>query len=125
MEQAKPISPLGLLTGVRELLTDPTHWTKDTEARFMNGGRALAEDKEAVCFCLQGAAIHVANPSGEYDAVVRDKALHCLLTELQLYKPEFKGPVWEFNDSDWTTHKDVLKFLDTRIEAHLKAQQPS
>jgi hypothetical protein len=122
MEQSKSISPLNLLTGIRELLTDPERWIKDTEARSINGARSRAECTEAVCFCLQGAAIHVANPSGKYDAGIRDNVLRVLLRELKVYKPKFQGPTWEFNDNEETTHEDVLKFLDTRIEAHLKEQ---
>lgn len=123
MNERKTITPLGLLTGVRELLTDPKNWIQNCEAKTPLGARRLAEDKETTCFCIQGAAIRTANPSGTYDSRLRGEALRILSREFRAALPSWTGPAWEFNDTVGRTHAEILAVLDSRIEFHLKEQQ--
>lgn len=123
------IKPLNFLTGIRELLTNPKKWTKDVEARLEDGSHTHATDPKAVCFCLQGAAIKVACPGDSQEHAQAGLKARALTALLQEYRAFNSGPkesvVWMFNDAEGRTHADILKFLDTRIEFHLKAQQPS
>lgn len=127
-DKTKTITPLGLLTGMRELLTDPKKWTQGKYARTSEGYQVVPNSSTAVCFCLAGAALKQVGAEGMCDTI-GSKVLNMLAEEYRMYPPaqRIQGAhtVWNWNDRPDTIHADVLKFLDTRIEAHLNAQQPS
>lgn len=110
----EPIKPLNLLTGMRELLSDPKKWTKGAYARNCQGYGVPFKSEEAVCFCLQGAAMKIAGENL--------MSVFLLGTEYLAYGPDV-STVWRWQDQDTRTHADVLKFLDTRIQHHLSLQQ--
>lgn len=118
--EQKPITSLGLLTGIRELLTRPGAWLQHTEAETKTRTRVNAENPSAICFCIQGAAIRTANPSGRYDAGLRDQALRILNTEIRETLFPWTGQAWEFNDAAGRTQEEVLQLLEktiSRLEA--------
>jgi hypothetical protein len=47
------------LKQVRDLLADPSRWTKGEFARNAKGKCTLYVSKDAVCFCLDGALMRV------------------------------------------------------------------
>lgn len=94
---------VALLKSVRELLTDPTHWTQRAYARDKGGCIVGSEDPRAVCWCLFGALLKLGRirPPQDMDGAARRLAA------------EAECPVSSFNDS--RTHADVLRLLDRTI----------
>lgn len=95
------------LIAMRELLSDPSRWTKGQLARNTHGEVCYPTDSEATCFCLYGAAVKIAD-----DEALADE----LLEYLRPFSVRTKdlGPV-AFNDNGRTTHADILKLLDEAI----------
>jgi hypothetical protein len=119
LSETKPIQPLNLLTGIRELLTDPKRWTKGSRAQNNKGFPVFINSSEAVCFCLFGAAIKTAGLDDRVDNTWPVRVI--LDTEFQAFAG-YERQAWGWNDDAERTHADILKFLDTRIEFHLANQ---
>lgn len=90
---------LETLQEMRDLLSDEGRWTQGENARDYLGRQVLAKDKEAVCWCLVGAAFKVSNARG-----TADKALRAL---------KLVENVATFNDR--SSHSEVLQLLDKAI----------
>lgn len=95
------------LVRTRELLSDPSHWTKDAYARDEHGDTLLHTSRRAVCWCLSGAVRIQPTYSGT--------EMHFLRRIVAEKHPGF-GNVPAFNDSPSTTHAMVLELLDYAIE---------
>lgn len=50
-------TPVEILTGAREILSDPARWTVEASARDANGAACDVYSPEATCFCAVGALI--------------------------------------------------------------------
>ena len=91
------------LIAVRELLTDPKHWTQGFYARDEAGGLMDPKDSRAACWCLLGACRKVADT---YD---NSERLGIFLSGVQ------DESIVSFNDHPLTKHEDVLNLLDKTI----------
>ncbi len=102
------------LKALGTLLNNPSNWTKGTMARTINHQAVTASDKNAVCWCLTGAARKVASSDigkNYYDRVTN--MAHAL-------RPG--GRVVTYNDSEHTSHSMILATIDNAIrreEAHV------
>lgn len=83
-----------------ELLSDPTKWIQGAFARDADGVNVSSQNKEAVCWCLQGALIRCYVGSLEY-SVVKNK----IIKELVLV--DFA----RWNDDPSRTYQDVQTLL--------------
>lgn len=99
-----------VLKGVRELLTDPTHWTKGALARVGPAGLPAvhSRDPNVTCWCLQGALLKVA------DSEVCQAAASLLREKIETKSSDFVT-ITSWNDSRKRTHTEVLDLLDEVI----------
>lgn len=93
---------LELLTRVRELLTDPNHWTREAWARKADGAACSFDDPDAGCWCLVGALMYV-------DPTVMPNVLQRRVTRVGYEN------IVMFNDDQ--EHAGVLALLDEAIYA--------
>jgi hypothetical protein len=93
---------------MRELLTDPKHWIKHSYAED-DEGNPLEEgcNEYAVCWCLMGA----------YEKVVGEKAPLSRFDFNEQFVYANGVNTLAFNDSEATTHQDVLDALDKLIKS--------
>lgn len=91
---------------VRDLLSNPLHWTKRTYARNSRGEDVDISSPEAMSFCLYGASAYVDGvtltdhkPSPTYNAI----------REYIWDNRNFDSAI-QFND--YSTHKQVIALLD-------------
>ncbi len=106
-------TPLEVLRGARELLSDPGRWTQREYSRNAEGVGCNDPLSEYACrWCLAGA---IAKASGrqpvDHDPAIRRVAR--LLDDSDVTQPI--GKIAVFNDS--AKHADVLKLLDRAIAA--------
>jgi hypothetical protein len=107
---------LPVLERAREILSEPTHWTKDEFALTEDLTWVDPINPEAFCFCALGAlrraesdlgmpprswGLGYARPEDYLEAVIPEK---------------FHQEIPTFNDSDETDHEDVLYVFDVAIE---------
>lgn len=102
----------GLLTDVRELLSDPERWTQCRNAQDENGLSVPVKSIHAKCFCLFGAIERLADKYGGR----RANALSCLERAIMMgdYN-SYRGNIIDFNDDSNRLHHEVIKVLDTAI----------
>lgn len=95
---------LATLLKMREILADPSAWTKNVAARNAIDNVVHPASARAVCWCLEGALA---------------KAGGCTNDDYQTFRRLITGTraMSEFNDDPATTHADVLAALDRAIEA--------
>lgn len=87
---------------ISEILDNESAWTKECYARDDDGLSIQPLDRNAVCFCLLGAA-YVADridPTVKHLDLLREAA-----------KKELYDNVVHFNDDPNTTFRDVQEFL--------------
>lgn len=97
-------------------LTQPHAWIKGSYARTAQGRTIGPECQNAVCFCLQVAAIRAGA------LTPNNRAIYPILQAIRELFPERGGhgiPV--FNDHPETTHADVLRVLHRAREIELSA----
>jgi hypothetical protein len=91
---------------MRELLSDPEHWTKEHFAKDASGfGLSFGDSPDAVYWCLLGSLEKVNGRSDETEDSFR----------LLFFDVIGRSPVG-FNDSPDTSHEDVLAALDRLIK---------
>ena len=93
------------LIKARELLADPTHWTKQTNAKDADGNQVCAGDPKASCWCSLGA---LAYAGAEFED---NERVYAALPDWA------ENSIAEFNDADRTSHADVLALFDRAIGA--------
>jgi hypothetical protein len=113
------MKPTEILTGVRELLSDETHWTKYVMAARKDGSLTAPFADDATCWCLVGAFYKVCPPkhSGlnpderdtNQDLLSAQDILRTVLAK------EAGTGILTFNDRVQTTHADVMTMLDKAI----------
>lgn len=97
------------LKAVRELLSVPERWTKDSMARAADGKDIDYASRKARCWCLYGAATKVTNHE-----LIRGRDLRDVI------RNHIGGPgvtIMTWNDAPGRTHADVLALLDRAIAA--------
>lgn len=104
------MTTLEVLRGMRELLSDPTRWTKFACARDSMGLTVKDDDPSAACWCLIGAAAKVAGRDGGWAKAVN------ALDRLVQPKP---ASCWQ----DEHEHAEVLGLLDRAIVEEAKANE--
>lgn len=107
---------LKILRDVRDLLTDPAHWTQKEWARNADGGARLADEPSAVCWCLGGAFWKCTGDEGfaESEEPWHDDVRAAWDRLVIVIDGEHAGSVYKFNDE--STHAEVLDLLDRAIE---------
>jgi hypothetical protein len=105
-----------LFAGMRELLADPKRWTKGEAARNASGYFTPPFEREAVCWCLLGAAAKVVGSDSIFKDVFNTVSCYMQVTNTSYTFTH----AW--NDADERTHADVLAFLDAAHEAALKRE---
>ena len=100
------ITPLQVLSEVRELFHDPSKWTRFANARNQSGYRVEPTDPTAVCWCLNGA---IELRAGGYDTSYY-RAAFDLLHRVERY------PI-SMNDCDG--YEAIIQLLDKAI-AHVQ-----
>lgn len=98
------MTPTDILKLARSLLTPPSAWTKDWEARDFSRRTTSALDPEAVCWCAAGAiwraGAKAEDPSWEAEKLLREVV---------------GDSIPEWNDAAERTHPQVLAAFDTAI----------
>lgn len=94
-----------ILNKLRDLITDPSHWTQQIGAVDAKGIPTYPEDPNAVAFCIVGGLAHLIR-TGKARGLDQPKAL----TDLQR---EAGGSLVVFNDTH--THAEVLDLIDRTI----------
>lgn len=101
------MTPLEILTGARELLSDRGRWTKRSYARDERGLGCSSLAKDAVCWCAAGAILRTA----QHDAAI-EEAWKLAYDEV----PNGVNGFMTYNDRLDTTHADILALFDRAIE---------
>lgn len=104
---------LALLNGVKRLLSDPKHWTKETYARDANGLKVDELGDNACSWCIAGAARKVAR---EEVAIPTYNAETVITNVLRDEAQCIDEAVHKFNDAPTTTHEDVMNALTCAIK---------
>jgi len=99
-----------ILIGARKILSDPSRWTRQFQARDSAGACIAWNQPEAVCFCLMGAINRAGMTISPSESAPAYEAMDVLDTVIDTSIPLF-------NDRPSTTHEDVLKALDKAIES--------
>lgn len=99
-----------VLKRAREKIAKPEHWIKDVLFRNESGTECVSS-VNATCFCSLGALYsNFARGSMLEDAIRESEdLLNTLAKEAGFYS------IVTFNDSDKTTHADVLAIFDKAI----------
>lgn len=110
-------SPAEFLREVRKVLQDPEHWCKGKYFMNQEGKRRDVHDLDICRMCFQGGLWWVSNnATNQFDLncviLVRDALERAIL---QLF-PDRPYTLEGFNDTDDTTHDDVLKVMDRALE---------
>ena len=99
-----------IITDMKELLSDPDHWTKGAYARYGKDQAPIwPNHRSAKCFCLGGALIRLTRNTIECTAVA-----DLLRGQIRHGKKYYTIPL--FNDAPETTHEDVIGVLDKALE---------
>lgn len=93
------------LSPLRDLLSDPTHWTQRVEAKNSLGLQVLPNDPNATCWCLLGG-IYKSLPHGRFHAI------ELLALAIDPESTDFDDTIAEWNDDPHRTHTQVLSLID-------------
>lgn len=117
------MTTLALLEGMRRVLETPDKWTRQVYSKDSRGYNVEPTDKEAVCFCLQGAALSLRKVLNWY---TYRHAIFTLQKEFNAWLGQEEdslhaGKGWyiaNWNDAKDRTYEEVIAFLDARIAFH-------
>lgn len=102
------------LKAIRELLSDPAHWTQGTHARDADGNRVDSMSKYATCFCLDGAAQRVTEQRNSYDEYApRLEAIHDAFNSCIPENMTCDFVTWQ--DREGRQHAEVIQLIDAAI----------
>jgi hypothetical protein len=96
---------LQVLIEAKELLSDPSRWTKGGYARDKLGHKIGPRNDAACSWCIEGALTKVC----ESDRDLKQKSTNCLEECVVL-----KDLIY-FNDAHLTTHQRVIALFDEAI----------
>lgn len=115
----RPVS--AILTATRSRIDTPEKWTTEFYARDANGITRASTDSMACKFCMIGAVLAEYKQGSTMDIPLgwNNPALWMLATALASKVGRRCSPtsIPEFNDSETTTHADVLEVFDAAIAA--------
>lgn len=100
---------LAIAIEARKLLETPKAWTKGTYARDADGNKVSSYDKNAVCWCLEGA-IHKASDSLRGHSTEIWDVMEKFLQDKYGYLN-----IASYNDQTVREHSDVIQMLDSFI----------
>ena len=100
-----------LLIKAKEVISKPENWTKGEFARLEDGTACNLRRSDAKCFCTLGAIIKIADKERYSN---RDKI--DAVAEIAKFSPDYRC-VPDWNDSEMTTHANVMAAFDKAIEA--------
>lgn len=109
-----PTSAIEILTGVRDLLSDPERWTQGASARNAAGEPIDVHSEDATCFCAVGAFYRVGFPDGNTADPVQDDVYWKARGLVDRLLPGTKSII-AVNDLDG--REAVLNLLDKAIGA--------
>ena len=92
------------LIAEKELLSDPSRWTKGEVARDSNGKLVETESATAVCWCQLGASMKLQSTWRVLSIKKSISTNYNFFSSLG------------FNDHPDTTHSDLMKFYDECIK---------
>ena len=80
MTETKSVADV--LDAAADLIEPEGAWTTGADARRSDGGKTHGHDDQAICFCAEGAVIHVSGKRSKHDAfqlirrVTRSSSIH-------------------------------------------------
>ena len=101
---------LAIAIEARKVLQSPKAWTKGTFARDADGNKVSSYDKNAVCWCLEGA-IHKASDSLRGHSTEIWNVMDEFLKEKYGY-----SSMVAYNDHTLREHSDIVRMLDSFIK---------
>ena len=105
------------LIAEKELLSDPSRWTKGHLARGANGSPISHFSKDAVCWCQLGAAQKIRFT---FDLELRPAAISSQFIRNDIARLFGFSCAIGFNDHPDTTHEMLMKFYDECIKESKK-----
>ena len=114
------MTPIETLQGMRDLLTEPVHWTTGSRARNARGEYVAPSHQNAVCWCIVGAYQKVSRELSDKDvyALFSNGLAGTYLQDAVNLQGRFANP-WLFNDC--TTHSQVIALIDSALVLAKKA----
>lgn len=102
-----------ILRSARDLIANPSTWTKGSSARDGAARGVCFDDASAVCWCSWGAIEKVCKQEGylHAESTAAEDILYKAIKESHGETFEWIGP---YNDG--VTHTDVLRVFDRAIE---------
>ena len=110
-----PTSAIEILTGVRDLLSDPERWTQGASARDAKGRIVDVHSEDATCFCAVGAFYRVGFPEG--NSYHDEEASRRYWKARDLVDRLVPGTKSIIGVNDLDGREAVLDLLDKAIEA--------
>ena len=95
-----------ILTGARDLISDPDRWTQYANARDADGNIVSTDNEHSVCWCMGGAVWRVV--------VLAKETPRAGFAALGAIRQAARAYASEYNDSH--SHKQVLALLDRTIQ---------
>lgn len=106
------LTPLEVLVGARQLLSDPKKWTKGALARNAKECNLSVDSSSACCFCSIGACLKIQeNPNWLGDGSHWERFMDASCREIVGHEN-----IVSYNDNGSTKHEDILKLFDYAIE---------
>lgn len=106
-------TPLDILTAARNILADPTAWTKGEFAKGKSGRAVSPFGPYATCFCAIGALQRAA---GRELAKADRKTSNSYVDARAVLEAETpRQIVTMFNDSPQTSHEDIIGVFNLAI----------
>ena len=110
------------LKDMRELLSDPSRWTKKAYARDPGGWSLPSTHQHATCWCILGAQAKTAPSHADRIKLKGGVTFNFAIFEALKNQIGAKGqegiPYWQ--DAEARTHADVLALLDRTIAYETK-----
>lgn len=114
-----------VLMAVRDTIKDDRNWNKEFFAQDDQGQDCSVLSDDATSFCVLGAldkvvySFYNTNLTNLYDKFLEYKRI------IEQFVPQVnnKCSVVDFNDSDDTTHSDVIQVLNQAISSELEKQE--
>lgn len=122
-----PTLMLRVLTRARDLIAEPTHWTKGEFARNEYGYSVGIDSPNACCFCTIGAVRRACYEEGLTYTGVSQAAIRklCRCIAETLPYTDYDGSnnvamrynIAAWNDAEERTHDDVMNVFQCAIDA--------
>ena len=114
-------SPVDILIGARQLLTDSGHWIRWTRAKRVDGVGVSATSREAVSWCALGAiqcATNLCDSATGFNRYEREAQSYLIqaITDTDVQNDyKLREEIAKWNNSPSTSHQDILNGFDRAI----------